>query len=440
MNIALNIIGLWFFKGDSVDKGTIKTIIAEQAEEIEERRKKEHIIPREIKAGNYLAPNIALFILGVRRCGKSTLASQLFRGGTFGYINFDDERLIGLTRSDLNTVLQAFYELYGSNLHDFVFDEIQSVKGWELFASRLRETKRVIITGSNSKLLSGELATYMTGRHIDITLFPFSFTEYIKYKGAQFGDVLTTKERAAINNMLDEYLKNGGFPEFFKYGRAAIDGIYNDIIARDIAQRHGIKHVDALRQVAKYLVSNSSQEFTYSSLRNISRSKSVITVTNWVRYMEEAYLIFKIERFSFKLKDIAIAPKKVYAIDTGIVSVLGFRSDENIARLMETAVAIELRRRQQEHKDEEVYYWKDHQQREVDFVIKRENKVMQLIQVTYASSRSEIKSREIENLKSAGGELRCNNLRVITKDYEGKERMANKTIEFIPVWKWLLAH
>ncbi len=241
--------------------------------------------------------------------------------------------------------------------------------------------------------------------------------------------------------MLREYLQNGGFPEFQKYGRPILSSIYNDVVTKDIVQRHGIKHIEALKRIAFHLISNSSHEFTYSSLRGITRSRSQITMVNWVKYMEEAYLIFTVERFSFKLKERALAPRKVYAVDTGIVNLLGFRSDSNIARLMETAVAIELKRRSARPERpgmHEIYYWKDHSQREVDFVIKEGKKVRQLIQVTYASGRGEVSDRETENLIRAGAELGCKNLSVITLDYEGTEKIGGMRVQFIPIWKWLL--
>ena len=422
-----------------MDKELIKSIIKEQVEEAKERNAREHIIKRDLELSKYLKTNIALFILGVRRCGKSTLALELFSDRKFGYINFDDERLLGIMPSDLNTVLQAFYELYGNDLSNIIFDEIQNIKGWELFISRLRESKCVIVTGSNSKLLSGELSTHLTGRHIDVTLFPFSFKEFLSYKNIEVGNVLTTKERARLNLLLSEYLKNGGFPEFFKYGSAILDSIYNDIITKDIVQRHKIKHIEAFRQLARYMVSNTGSEFTYSSLRSLTYVKNIITITNWIRYMQEAYLIFFVERFSFKLKNVAIAPKKIYVIDTGLANLLGYRSDQNITRLMETAVAIELKRRKAKGLFKEIYYWKDYQQREVDFVIKDGSKVVELIQVTYASSRDGVKEREISSLLSASKELKCNKLKIITIDYEGSETIEGKQIEFIPLWRWLLS-
>jgi Predicted ATPase (AAA+ superfamily) len=405
---------------------------------IKQKLGSEHIIARDAKLEDYLASNVALFILGVRRCGKSTLAVQLFNGQKHGYINFDDERLLGMSAGDLNSVLQAFYELYGSDLDRMILDEVQNVEGWEPFVGRLRETKRVIVTGSNSKLLSGELATRLTGRHIDFTLYPFSFSEFLEYKSVRVGGALTTQERANINKMLLEYLRNGGFPEFFKYGRASLESIYNDIINRDIIQRHRIKHAEALRQIARFLISNSSQEFTYSSLSGTTPVKNHITLSNWVKYMEDAYLIFTVERFSYKLKNVAIAPKKGFAVDTGFVNLLGFSSDKNLSRLMETCVAIELKRRSAAGRNFNLYYWKDYKHREVDFIIKSGEKVDMLIQVTNASSEQEIKERETTNIIEASDELQCDKLLVITLDYEADKRIYGHDISFVPLWKWLL--
>ncbi len=422
-------------------KENIKEIIKDQIETVNKLMKTENIINRDLDASKYINANTALFILGVRRCGKSTLAAKLFKGTTFGYINFDDERLIGVKVNDLNTILQAFYEVFGTDLEIIIFDEIQNIDGWEKFVSRLRITKKIIVTGSNSKMLSKELSTSMTGRHIDIILYPFSFNEFLRYKGINFSNILTTTERAKINNLIDIYMQNGGFPESLKYGKAILSSIYNDIITKDIVLRYKIKHVNDFKNIASFLISNSSQEYTYSSLRNITNVKNQITVTNWVRYLEESYLLFSLNRFSFKLKNMIKSPRKVYAIDPGIVNLLGFRSDENRSRLMETIVAIELKKRSENTAGSfELYYWKDYQQREVDFIIKKGRNIKQLIQVTYASGKDEIQKREIENLLIASNELKCSNLLIITKDYDSTKKFNNKTIVFVSIWRWLLTN
>jgi predicted AAA+ superfamily ATPase len=416
-----------------------KAIIKEQREELEELDKRERFIPRdwEKDARKFLDhPNI-LAILGVRRCGKSVFSYMLAREHDFGYINFDDERLSGIQTEDLNRILEAFYELYGDIEH-IVLDEIQNIKGWELFANRLRRTKKVIITGSNSQLLSGELATHLTGRYIDCRLYPFSFHEYLKYKHIEMPEAYTTKEKAKIKRLLTQYLKLGGLPEVYKLDKSLLLRIYEDIITKDIVLRFKLRKIQELRNLARYLITNYSNEISYSKLSRILDIKHVSTVSNWISYLEQAFLIIKLERFDYKLKQQFVAPKKIYCIDNGIVSSVSFGYSENTGRIMENTVAVELQRKVAIEPSMEVYYWKDHQQNEVDFVVKKGPKVKQLIQVTYANERLEIKEREIKALIKASKELRCKDLKIITWDYEDEEILDKKTIKFIPIWKWLL--
>lgn len=419
-----------------MDIEEINRIILEQKEEVEDTFQKKRMVEREVpkeelsKSLKY--PNI-LAILGVRRCGKSILCHMLLRGRKYGYINFDDERFFGIETKDLNKVLQAFYELYGTDLEYFILDEVQNVPGWELFANRLRRTKKVIVTGSSAKLLSGELATHLTGRYVDFTLYPFIFKEFLELKGVK-PDVHSTKGMAEVKNALREYLKIGGFPEAYMIGRGITPRIYEDIIHKDIILRHGIKNKKTFSDVARYLISNFSGEFTFGKLKNITGIKSLHTVKNYVGYLESSYLILTVKRFTFKLKEQLLAPRKVYCIDTGIINSMAFKFSEDFGKLMENLVAVELHRRKSYHGAAEVYYWKDYQQREVDFVLKEGDKVNELVQVSYASGENDINEREVTALVKASKELRCKNLSIITWDYEGEI----EKIKCKPLWKWLL--
>ena len=414
-------------------------IIKEQREELEKIESSENIIQRDRieEARDYLkTPNI-LAVLGIRRCGKSIFSYLLVKGTKMGYINFDDERLADLTVNDLNIVLQSFYELYG-DIEYIVLDEIQNIDKWELFANRLRRSKKVIITGSNYKLLSGELSTHLTGRYIDMNIFPFSFQEFLRFKHQTLSNSYTTLEKANLLNLLKEYLEIGGFPEVQKFGKPMLSRIYNDIITKDILLRHKTKKVDELKKLARFLITNVSSEFTYRKLGKIFGIKNVSTISNWISFLEESFLIFKLEKFDFKLKQQFIAPKKVYCLDCGIINAIGFKFLENMGKIIENEVAIELQRRKSALSQFEIYYWKDYQQHEVDFVVKKGNNVIKLIQVTYADSREEIKEREIKSLLKARKELRCSNLMIITWDYEQEEEIENEQIIFVPLWKWLL--
>ncbi|MEW5896821.1 MAG: ATP-binding protein [Nanoarchaeota archaeon] len=415
------------------------SIIKEQRLELERIEREERIINRERleEAKSYLRyPNIVV-ITGIRRCGKSIFSYLMDKNSNFGYVNFDDERLAGLRAEDLNNVLQAFYQLYG-NVEYIILDEPQNVSGWELFANRLRRTKKVIVTGSNSQLLSGELATHLTGRYIEVKLFPFSFKEFLDFKRVEPSKAYTTQEKAKILNLLQEYLCSGGLPEVYKFGKRIILGIYEAILNKDLILRYKIKKIKEFKDLAKFLISNSAGEITYSRLSRTLGIKHVCTVSNWVSYMENAFLLFKLERFGFKLKQQFIAPKKIYCCDTGIIDLIGFRFSENSGKMLETCIALELQRRKEKNVHFEVYYWKDAQQNEVDFVVKEKAKVIRLIQSTYISRREELGERRMKSLLKASRELKCSDLFFITWDYEAEEMIAGKKIKFIPLWKWLL--
>ena len=422
----------------------LSRIISDQMEELDEILVRDDIIDRHIpvdKLEGFLAHPTIVAILGVRRAGKSILSSLLLREKTSAHLNFDDERLAGFEAKDLNMVLETFYQMYGTDLEYIFLDEIQNVPGWELFANRLRRTKKVILTGSNAHLLSGELATHLTGRHLDFTLFPFSFSEYLSMKGNQWTveDILSTKHVSQVKKELEEYIALGGFPEVFKFGKSILLRIYEDIIQRDILLRYGIRNRRTFSELAKFIISNSSNEISYSRLKNMFGIKDGHTVKNYIDHLSSSYLVFTLERFSFKLKNHSIAPRKIYCIDTGLINTVAFSFSENRGSLMENIVAVELKRRiSYWHSVEELYYWKDNGDMEVDFVWKEGPNIKQLIQVTYSSGPDEIQEREIKSLIRASNDLRCEDLLLITWDHEDELLIDDKRIVCLPLWKWLL--
>jgi predicted AAA+ superfamily ATPase len=418
----------------------IKSAIIEREREILDIFDNENIINRELKLNRKeIGFGAANIITGPRRAGKSIFAFQLFKGEKFGYVNFEDERL-KIDGRELNSILEAIYSIKGKT-KNLVFDEIQNVNGWEQFVSRLIPSNRVVITGSNSKLMSKELGTFLTGRHIDHLLMPFSFRELLKYKNLRFSeeDVYLTEKKAVLKDTLGEFLIKGGFPLSYSKGKQYLVNLYSDIIEKDIINRYNIKYISKIRELIKYALSNFSGEITLNKLKNIFNLKGDHTVDNWLKYAEDAYLLFKLERFSFKLKERYIAPKKIYSIDTGLLNAIISESAESKGRLMENSVAIDLyTQKNYSDPDLELYYWKDHAGNEVDFLLKSKNTVKQLIQVTYASSNLDIKPRETKALLKAANELRCSNLLVITWDYEAEEKVKGRKIRFVPLWKWLL--
>ncbi|MDI6738674.1 MAG: ATP-binding protein [Nanoarchaeota archaeon] len=413
----------------------LKHVIEQQRNEIAQIFQNERIIAREkadCAAKFLMHPNI-LAILGIRRCGKSIFSNALAKqlNEKSGYINFDDERLIGISANDLDLVLQAFYELYG-DIGLVILDEIQNITGWELFANRLRRTKKVIITGSNSMLLEGELATKLTGRYIDFAIYPFSFREFLDFKPNPY----LTEDAAKARGKLKEYISGSGFPEYRKFGPSIVAKIYGDIVHKDCIKRHKIKKEKTFRELANYIASNFSCEITYSKLSNIFKIKDVHTTKNYVSYLAEAYLINVLERYSPKLKQQVIAPKKVYNMDQGLCNFIGFNISPNRGKLYENIVYIDLMRRKSANVS--LYYWKDHQQNEVDFVVKEGTKVRQLIQVCFDIKEQSTQRREIDSLIKASSELKCNNLLVITDEKEAEEKVSGKKIRYMPLWKWLL--
>ena len=419
-----------------------KKIIIDQNQEIKQIFENEKLIKRDIPELNKFLkhPNI-LAILGIRRCGKSILSNQLLMDKNYAYVNFDDERFINMKTKDLNILLEALYEIFGKELEYFLFDEIQNIDGWELFVTRLRRTKRIIITGSNAKLLSGELATHLTGRYIDFVLLPFSFQEHLILMGIKIKENknYTTAEISELKKDLGEFIQHGGMPEIYKFGRSILPKIYKDIILKDAVVRYRIRHRNTLGELAKYLVSNFACEFTFNKLKNITNVKNIHTVKNYVEYLSSIYLIFVLERYSPKLKSQILAPKKVYCMDTGVANSIGFSVSENKGLLMENLVAIELFRKiSYWDPGYEVYYWKDHRQNEVDFIIKEGTSVRELIQVCYDISNLDTKKREFEALYLASKQLKCKKLTLINMDIDEKINYKDIEISCIPLWKWLL--
>ncbi len=422
-----------------MDSETLRLVISEQRDEIDGKFREENIIEREsLRLIDIAKTKQVLAVTGVRRCGKSILAHLFLKNLKYAFINFDDERLEGIETKQLNQVIEAFYQLYG-DVEFMLFDEIQNIAKWQLFITRLQRSKKIIITGSNSKLLSGEFATRLTGRHIDITLFPFSFREFLRFKNLKY-NIYLTRDIAKIRNRLKDYLERGGFPE--GDDRLHVRSIYNDIITKDILFRYNIKFRSAFKEFARLVVSNFSNEITYSSLRNAINVKSVHTVRDYLNMLEETFLVFTLSKFSFKFKQQMREPKKVFVVDSGLIDVLGFRFSENKGRLYENTVFMELKRRQSFNPRIELYYYKNVQGHEVDFVVKEGPKVKQLIQVCYSIENDYVKKREFRALLHASKELRCKNLFVVTDESEAEENVSwfgvKRKIRFVPLWKWLL--
>jgi predicted AAA+ superfamily ATPase len=381
---------------------------------------------------------LAQIVIGVRRSGKSTVCHKVLKDKKidYAYVNFDDERLYNLQSNQLNDILQALYSIYGNFSHLFL-DEIQNVEGWHLFVNRLlRQGVRLIITGSNANLLSGELSTHLTGRYVEIELFPFSFTEMLNFKKINT-KAKTTKEIGFRRHAYFDYLKQGGFPELFHIGEnqkpVYLRTLFQSILFKDILKRFNIKYIKTLTDISNVLLNNISREISYTKIAKALSIKSVHTAKNYVLYLEQAYLFLSIPRFSYK--SIARAGnRKIYVIDPAFLSYMPETTGSNEGYLLENIVFLELRRRRSS-KYFDIYYYNNNY--EIDFVVVENGNISELIQVSLTLQNEKTRKREISALIKASNDLRCNNLKIITQDEKETFVQEDKTIEIVSVIDWL---
>lgn len=419
-------------------KTLLKEIVLEQEKDLE---RIDAGIPREaLKAlAPYISMPHAVIVSGLRRSGKSTLLHQVIRDfykqGVY-YLNFEDERLVDFSIGDFNDLYEIFLELYGEK-KVFFFDEIQNVEGWEAFVRRMQgKGHKFFITGSNASLLSKELGSKLTGRNVNVELFPFSFMEFLSFKGfrsSREGLSLTT-ERAAVKKQFAEYLRHGGMPEYLKYQDAfLLKRVYEDILYRDIVARYGIKQVKPLRELGLYLLSNIGGTFSYNNLKNVLGVGSMNTIKSYADFLEDSYLIFLVGKFSYSLKEQFVALKKIYCIDNGLAESVAFQFSRNKGKFLENLVFLELRR-----KFQEIYYYKTANNLEVDFLIKVGRKDLKLIQVADHLDHEKTRQREVRALVKAMEELKLSSALILTEDDEEKIALEGRTITVKPIYKWIL--
>ncbi|MBI2530126.1 MAG: ATP-binding protein [Candidatus Diapherotrites archaeon] len=409
------------------------TVIKDQLREFESL---EDSVPRSVfpEISSYKGTS-AFVIKGLRRCGKSTLLKQIIRAkfeNNFYYFNFDDERITGFKSEDFQTLMEIFIELFGERRNVF-FDEIQNINGWELFINRiLREGYTVFITGSNANLLSRELGTHLTGRHVDIELYPFSFTEFLracKIKLPEKG-LYSTQERALFSKKFREYFENGGMPELVVFSNTAVlTQVINDIIQKDIVSRHNIRKPVELKAVLKFLIANVANPITYRSIINNFGIKSINTIQKYIGCAEESYIIFTTHKYERKIKRFDKNPKKVYCIDNGIMMKNTPNINEKKGVLLENLIAIQLKRL-----GKEFYYYKGKTNAECDFVIVDDKQAMQ---ACYELNESNI-SREIKGLTEAMGQIKAKQGIILTLYQEQQLTRSNKKIIVKPAWQWLI--
>ncbi len=411
-----------------MNKEQLEIVIREQREELETEKK---FVPRKMD-NRFLKTKKIVAISGVRRSGKSTLLKQISKNFSgFYYLNFEDERLLDFTVDDFNVALEIFQTLYGEQ-KVCLFDEIQEIVGWEKFVSRLQRLGyKVFVTGSNAKLLSSELSTYLTGRHLVFRMYPFSFYEFLVFKKFPIKRVYTTKEKAVLMRYFRQFKELGGFPEVVESAdKSELDQIYQDILIKDLLVRFKIRETKSFRELAFFYLSNIGTKVSFNNLKNILKMASTSGVKNYTEHLESAYLYFLISKFDYSIKKQIVNDKKVYGIDTGLAYNLSFRSSSNSGRYLENMVFLELKRR-----NKEVFYFSE--KGECDFVIRKRNKIAEAIQVTECLDKQN-REREVDGLVSA---LKKFNLKfglILTNDEEDKFQKDGKKIKVMPVWKWIL--
>lgn len=420
-----------------MDKAIIKQVILEQ-------EKANKIAPTGIQREQLtlidsLVPlSHVVIISGIRRCGKSTLMRQILQkyyGNAFYFVDFEDERFVTFTTQDFNSLYEVLIELYGLQ-HLFFFDEIQNIDDWELFVRRIhREKNKVFITGSNASLLSSELSTRLTGRHIVVELLPFSFREYLHYHKITYNEksFLITQEKAILKKCFNEFLESGGMPEYLEHKNSLVlQNVYENILYKDVITRYEVKEIKAIRELTLDLLSNIGTPLSYTKIKNNLNLGSVNTVKNYIHYLENAYLIFTLDRFSFSVSQQTLRQKKVYAIDTGLVKQVAFHFSKKQGRYLENIVYLELRRRYKE-----IYYYKTEDNLEVDFLVREGTKIILLVQVTESLKDPKTKEREYQALSHAMRELRVEKGLILTQDEEPAD-MEFPEIETASIYQWLL--
>ena len=421
-------------------KELLKKIIFEQQEYT--YRMTENTIPRFI-AEEWLETSEILIISGIRRCGKSVLMQQIrnkMPEKDF-FFNFDDDRLVNFKLEDFQALQECFFELFGKQ-HTYYFDEIQNVNGWEAFVRRLyNEGCKVFVTGSNARMLSRELGTHLTGRHIAVEIYPFSFREFLMLVGHTYStrDFYTTAGRSSFLVLFNQYLSQGGFPKFLvSHSVNYLSSLYQSIIYRDVLTRNAISNEKEMQEMIFYLASNATKRITYSSLGKIIGIKHPDTVKKYLDYVEQTYLIHQLLKYDPSLKIQLSNPKKIYFIDNAIINRIGFNPTANIGIQLENLVFMELRRR-----GNQLFYHSG--SKECDFVIRNGIQITHRsiskgggISTVSLSLSPQTREREIAGLLEAMTSYQLSEGYIITMEEKEEISIQGRNIHVIPAWEWML--
>ncbi|MCX6748728.1 MAG: ATP-binding protein [Candidatus Pacearchaeota archaeon] len=418
-----------------MNREELYSILFEQQKDFEDEKP---TIPREMaeKAIKLVSLEMPLVITGIRRCGKSFLLKIIkdklnLKDKDYFYINFNDDRLIKFEVEDFQKIIDFINEQNYKEKCFLFIDEIQEVSGWEKWIDRIKSKYKIFITGSNSRLLSSELATILTGRSISLCLTPLSFREFLQANKISIKNwKLDSKEQTMMRKELKSFIEIGGIPKRVITGQnIVIKELYEDILYKDIIKRFA-KLDRQIKEMAIFFFSNPSSLISLRTLSKMSKLKNIATVKSILESFESSFLFFFINKFDYSIKTQIQNPRKVYCIDNSFLINMGFRLSEDKGKLLENLIAIELKRR-----EKEIFYYSE--KYECDFLVRRGNRIKETIQVTYELNEKN-REREIAGLIEALNKFKLKEGLIITSDQEEKIKVNGKIIRIIPAWKWLL--
>ena len=414
----------------------MKTIILNQRKERDELLSRPYLTRRINQDTEMLLDShLIKLITGPRRVGKSTQALLMLRDRNFAYLNFDSQQL--LDAWDANLVMRMLDDVY-SGYEYLLLDEVQNLDAWDLWVSELyRQGKNLVITGSNAKMLSSEMATALTGKYLKVEMLPFSLEEFFDWNKLDLR-MLNPEQQADASALMDDYMRNGGYPEVVasrQLTRTYLDTLFDSIVWKDVAKRHNVRNVTDLNDLALYLVSNFCNPLSASELTDELGFSSVNTTKKYMDYLHEPYLFYYLPRYNNKLKIMKKAPRKVYVVDNGFVAAKAFSLSDNLGRLLENQMFVELLRNGYDP-DRTMFYYRSRNDKEVDFVLRKGTHIDQLVQVCYDMSSPKTEKREVDSIVECAEELNCSNLVVVTNNEERVIEKDGYRIDVVPVLKW----
>ena len=414
----------------------MKTIVLNQRKERDELLSRPYLTRRSSQDfDTLLNSHLIKLITGPRRVGKSTQALLMLRDKNFAYLNFDSQPL--LDAWDANLVMRMLDDVYPG--YDYLLlDEVQNLDAWDMWVSELyRQGKNLIITGSNAKMLSSEMATVLTGKYLQVEMLPFSLEELFDWNKLDLHHLMSEQD-AECKVLTDDYLRNGGYPEVVasrQLVRSYLDTLFDSIVWKDVAKRHNVRNITDLNNLAVYLVSNFCNPLSANELSEEHGLSSVNTTKKYMDYLHEPYLFYYLSRYNNKLKLMKKAPRKVYVVDNGFVAAKAFSVTENLGRLLENQVFIELVRRGYDT-EKTMFYYRSRNDKEVDFVLRQGAHIERLVQVCYDMNSPKTEKREVDAIAECAGELKCDNLTIVTYDDERTIEKDGYKINVVPIAKF----